>query len=456
MKSIIDEIYTAMVKGKKEYSNAQILQEFFKIDFENAGMAKKIVEPLLQTDARFRKTENNSWTAVKTVALEDLPIEEVTFILFYIEDIEKTTPVRELESSDIFSFIKKYSSFILYKGGIVDYELDVKDVLRHLGRFIFVPYDRRSLGYLHRLYRVISPLDPEVKTLSIRSLISELFPQKKLKTWEDIVEEFKIRNIYSERPSAKTKTLRYILEYLLTIVRERGIKTAGELVEYSHRGRKKVDFSRYGFEKDFLMNIPEMPGVYQFYDQREEIIYVGKTNNLKHRINSYFWNTGESVEKIKGILEQLYSIQYRVLGSDLEALIEEYRLINEHKPRYNKMVNIPEKQVSVSNKILLLPSNMQRYIKLYFLSEKIPLIGYDFDCSGLNKDVIDILNRMEGSREDIFDPLKIIALFYLRRYEERLNTVEIDRYPSAQDVLNVLYMHCRHPEEIGREKSIYL
>ena len=456
MKSINDEIYTALLKDKKELSNHEILREFFKIDLDNDEMATKIVEPLLKTDTRFKQFEDRTWTAVKTVAIEKLPVNEVSFILFYFEDLKRLNDRRFFQGKDIFSIIKEYSSFILYKGGIVTYELNLKNILESLHRYIFIPYDKKSVGYLKKVYRTISPLQPEIQPLSIKSLISVLFPDKRLKTWDDIVKEFRIRNIYSENPSSKTKTLRYIFEYILNIVREKGVSNLEELFEYSLRKKKKVNFSRYGFGIDFLKDIPEMPGVYLFFNKSGEVIYVGKTNNIKIRINSYFRDTGESIEKIEGILNQLYTIKYNVLGSDLEALLQEYKLINIHKPGFNKKMNIPERMVSISDKILLLPSAMEGYIKLYFISNKIPLIEHDFDYSGPGKEVLEVLKKIEKSHDEIFDPLKIIATLYLKRYEDRLNTIEIERYSSAQGVMNAIAAHCKNLDEITREKRTYI
>ncbi|KPJ87731.1 MAG: hypothetical protein AMS17_07680 [Spirochaetes bacterium DG_61] len=456
MKSIIDEIYSVMINEKKEFSEAQILKEFFKIDFDDRDMAKKIVEPLLTSDARFKQTTPRTWTAVKRIALEELSLDEVPFVLFYIEDLERVKRPKGFLEKDLFTLLKEYSSFLFYRGGMVEYEFNVKDSLKNLGKFVFVPYDRRSLGSLRRLYRVISPLEPDMRTLSIGSLISVLYPGKKLKTWDDIIKEFRLQSVHSENPASKTKTLRSILEYVLDTVRERGITCAGELLELALQGKKKVDLSKYAFDRDFLRDIPEMPGVYLFFNRKEELLYVGKTNNLKQRINSYFWNTGESEDKIRGILEGLHRIEYRVLGSDLEALLEEYSLIHEAKPQFNKMVNIPKREVSIADTVLLLPSKVEGYIRLYFLSERIPLIGYDFDCAGENPGVNDILKTIKNAQESVFDPLKIIALFYLRRYEERLNRIDMDRYATAQDVVDSLRMHCRDPQGVAVERTTYI
>jgi len=328
--------------------------------------------------------------------------------------------------------------------------------LKRAGRYIFLPYDLRSLGRLKKIYRVISPLQPEIITLSIKSLVSVLFPGKQLKTWDDIVKEFGIMNFHSENPSSRVKTLRHIFDYILNIVGEKGITKVEELIEFSIKGRKKVDFSRYNFDREYLKSIPRMPGVYLFFNNDGRVIYVGKTNNLQIRINSYFWNTGESVEKIQGILDRLSGIKYKVLGSDLEALVQEYRLIDAHKPRFNKQMNIPERPLDISDKILILPSGMEGMLKLYFLSNRIPLLDHDFDCSNTGTEVNDILKKIQKPAENVFDPLKVIALFYMRRYEESLNTIDIDRYGSADKIVKALQLHCKNLNEISRNRTLYI
>ena len=456
MKSIIDEIYSHILDKKKEFTNQELLREFFKIESDNDDMAGKIVEPLLKPDARFKQLEDSKWTAVKKITVDQLPISEASFILFYIDDIERPGDRKLYKADDIFSVLKSYSSFFLYEGGTIDEDIQVRDVLKRAGRYIFLPYDLSSLGLLKKIYRVISPLQPEIITLSIKSLVSVLFPGKQLKTWDDIVKEFGIMNFHSENPSSRVKTLRHIFDYILNIVGEKGITKVEELIEFSIKGRKKVDFSRYDFDREYLKSIPRMPGVYLFFNSDGRVIYVGKTNNLQIRINSYFWNTGESVEKIQGILDRLSGIKYKVLGSDLEALVQEYRLIDAHKPRFNKQMNIPERPLDISDKILILPSGMEGMLKLYFLSNRIPLLDHDFDCSNTGTEVNDILKKIQKPAENVFDPLKVIALFYMRRYEESLNTIDIDRYGSADKIVKALQLHCKNLNEISRNRTLYI
>ncbi len=156
-------------------------------------------------------------------------------------------------------------------------------------------------------------------------------------------------------------------------------------------------------------------------------------------------------------LERLHGIEYRVLGSDLEAVIEEYRLIDEHKPLFNTKLRVPDRALDAPDRILILPSAMQGMLKLYVLSGALPLREFDFDCSaGENGPLLELLMTIQASKETVFDPAKVIALLYMKRYDENLNSIDIDRYGSPNEVIRALRRHCENPDSISREKTTYL
>ena len=82
-------------------------------------------------------------------------------------------------------------------------------------------------------------------------------------------------------------------------------------------------------------NFPMKPGVYLMRDEVGEVIYVGKAKRLRDRLASYYSQPLGYTRKMDGLLQSVRSIETRVLGSELEALIVESRLIKELQPRYN-------------------------------------------------------------------------------------------------------------------------
>lgn len=82
-----------------------------------------------------------------------------------------------------------------------------------------------------------------------------------------------------------------------------------------------------------LSNIPSSPGVYQMFDDKKHIIYIGKAINLRKRVASYF--RAASNVKTSVMMTKVVDIQVIVVDSEQEALLLEANLIKEHKPRYN-------------------------------------------------------------------------------------------------------------------------
>lgn len=88
---------------------------------------------------------------------------------------------------------------------------------------------------------------------------------------------------------------------------------------------------------NFLDNVGEFPGIYQMHAENEDIIYVGKAKNLKKRLSSYFRKTGLPV-KTQTLVAQIDHINVTLTHTENEALILEYNLIKQHKPRYNVLL----------------------------------------------------------------------------------------------------------------------
>lgn len=84
-----------------------------------------------------------------------------------------------------------------------------------------------------------------------------------------------------------------------------------------------------------ISQLPQLPGVYQYFDSTGKILYVGKAKNLKHRVSSYFQKKNNHDEKTRQLVSLISSIEIIKVESEFEALNLEARLINQYKPHYN-------------------------------------------------------------------------------------------------------------------------
>ena len=89
--------------------------------------------------------------------------------------------------------------------------------------------------------------------------------------------------------------------------------------------------------KNIVDNLPEQPGSYQFYDDKGQIIYIGKAKNLKKRVSSYFLKEVDRY-KTKVLVGKIRDITYTVVKTEEDALLLENSLIKKYKPRYNVLL----------------------------------------------------------------------------------------------------------------------
>jgi len=86
--------------------------------------------------------------------------------------------------------------------------------------------------------------------------------------------------------------------------------------------------------KEIIATLPNKPGVYQYFNADEEIIYIGKAKNLKKRVTSYFNKIHDS-GKTNVLVKNIASLKYIVVETEEDALLLENNLIKEYQPRYN-------------------------------------------------------------------------------------------------------------------------
>ncbi len=101
----------------------------------------------------------------------------------------------------------------------------------------------------------------------------------------------------------------------------------------------KENVSKFVLEQVKMM--PKLPGCYQYYDAKNEVIYVGKAKNLYNRVKSYFVNN-DSI-KVNVMVPKIARIECIVVDSEVEALILEAELIKKYKPRYNVLLKDDKK-----------------------------------------------------------------------------------------------------------------
>jgi DNA polymerase III epsilon subunit family exonuclease len=130
-----------------------------------------------------------------------------------------------------------------------------------------------------------------------------------------------------------------ILLHLLGLAQERGARTVADLVDLAAPRVRKVYAKRV-----LAFGAPASPGVYLFRDRHDQVLYVGRARDLRARLRSYF-RTDRQRPAVEAALAALERIEWRVTGSELEAALEELRLLRELRPPANARTARPDRYV---------------------------------------------------------------------------------------------------------------
>jgi DNA polymerase-3 subunit epsilon len=135
-----------------------------------------------------------------------------------------------------------------------------------------------------------------------------------------------------------------ILVALLGLAQERGARTVSDVLELAAPRARRLSSRRA-----LVAGAPRGPGVYLFRDRNDTVLYVGKARDLRPRLRSYFSGDRQRpvVEAALGALDR---VEWRQLGSELEAALEELRLIRELRPPANARSGHPDRYVYLTRR----------------------------------------------------------------------------------------------------------
>ncbi len=157
--------------------------------------------------------------------------------------------------------------------------------------------------------------------------------------------------------------------------------------------------------QEHLKTLPASPGVYIMKDEFGNVIYVGKAVSLKNRVRQYFQSSKNHSDKVRSMVKNIFSFEYIMTDSELEALILECNLIKKYKPKYNILLRddktYPYIKVTVNE-------DYPRVLKVRrILKDKAKYFGPYSNVSAVN-DTIDIIRNIYPIRTCNIDMDKAI------------------------------------------------
>jgi len=307
-----------------------------------------------------------------------------------------------------------------------------------------LPY--KTMDRLNWFFRQNGKFDLDIEKINLKNLAKRLIPDHKNKIMEDIADGL---NISFNSPLNFSERLYLIIDMLVELLnklKQKNIESIEDLSEFLSETVEWINFSDYNFNQQFIRDLPPKPGIYLMKNRDGEIFYVGKSKNLKSRVESYFINKTDIDEKEKKILKEIYDLQIETVGSELDALLLENRYINLYQPKLNKQFKIHhlKKQKFINSRIILfMPSGIKNKINLFFINGIYSVSHYTLekDKSNFNqlKKSVQQFFFAETGRSGLYNSEQIeIILRWLDMNKNNINFFDVDECGTLDKCLEII------------------
>jgi len=219
-------------------------------------------------------------------------------------------------------------------------EFAVRRFLTFAGDATLVAHNARfDLAFLNRELERLTDRRIRAAPVDTVALARRLLPGRSRTGLASLAELFGTSVSPCHRALPDARATAEILLRLIGLAQERGAEHVSDLQALSAPRKRRV----YG-KRALVHGAPTLPGVYLFRDRADQVLYVGRARSLRDRLRSYFRSERQR-PSVEAALAAVDRVEWRVLGSELEAALEELRLIRELRPAANARRSSPERSV---------------------------------------------------------------------------------------------------------------
>jgi len=436
----------------------KILKDVLNIRSPNAIAAHRVLKGILGNDQRFRsarglwhlrsttaETASSGWTEVVTLHLEQSA---------GAAGASRARGALCLGGSSVWEFTFGDS-----------YPRSEMDSLR-CGRSqaenrTLVAWRARDIQLWRRLLRACLIDDWHGESIFLRPLAGLVLSRSPESIHpEDLAPELGLPVPDSDRPQSMARFYYSALHGLLDRVPEEHRSDSIALGNWISAAAPKVDFSRFAFGPDFLRQLPESPGVYAMRNRAGDVLYVGKSGNLKRRVRSYFTPKALKDPKVARIHDQLHSLEVCATASEVEALLMEIRMIRDFRPPINLQLEVHEHPGTYGkehNLVLLVPDAGGQAAQAYFLRDG-GFVGQQLVPLGcapstrLRAKIRSLYFTASKRKKRSRDPWQMeIVSRWLAANRKRLNFVDVDNAGTYQSTMREISSYLSDPDRLTKK-----
>lgn len=341
-----------LVEARGALPASQAARSLFALASAPTAIARSLLDEVVSGDARLAWRGDS--VALATPAGWDLPLEEARWVVFDLETTglsPRTSRICEIGAQEVvrLELAGRYETLVNPRAPLPraiqaltgiepaqlrsapPAELAVRRFLSFAGDAVLVAHNARfDMAFLDHEVELLTGrrvAAPVVDTVWLaRRLLEGRVRRVGLAS---LAHFFGTSTVPCHRALADAQATAEILVGLVGLAQERGARTVGDVVELAAPRARRLHGKR-----SLAAGAPTTPGVYLFRDRNEVVLYVGRARDLRARLRSYFAG-GRQRPAVEAALGALARVEWRETGSELEAALEESRLIRELHPPAN-------------------------------------------------------------------------------------------------------------------------
>ncbi len=448
-KTMRDKIADYLKKADRQVPADQILRDVLHILSPNSLAADTILKGILKGDGRFRRT-TSGWSLISHPAgrrmldIAALYVEVSTYNSCYCRG------ALHLPADD------SSWEFRRTENSAPD-DTSSGELRRQAENHLLLVWNRRDLQTWNRFLRFLRLPEWTGDAIVVSRLAARVFPDLPPRLHlQDLASSLQLPLPDPENMSPMARLLAVCYQSLIERVPKDRRGNADDLNRWIAEGEVKVDFSRFAFGRNLLARIPESPGVYLMRDRAGEIIYVGKSHNLRRRLRSYFTPRALKDAKVARIHSQLYSLEHVPCATEIEALRLEMRMIRDFRPAINLQCDVheqPSRYGKGRNLLLLVPAGEK--VEVYFLRDGVFVARQSVTMGRtppkkMRERIQNLYFEDQSRRRTTVEDWEVeIVARWLRARRKRVNLVDVDEAGTCEAVLKRLASYLKDPERLA-------
>lgn len=355
-----EKLYEHLRQRVEGATTQELTDLMFTAAGSDAAVRGRVLDALIGGDERFvlREAEGR-WYARIHQALA-APLAQTTFVVVDLETTSLGTSVHNIielaavrvragkidgNFSQLVNPGLKLPPFITRLTGIDDSMLvgqpTIFEVwprfLEFLGSDVLVAHNADfDVGFLNDVASLRNGAPLANPVLCTLKLARRLLPDLPRRGLDALAAHFAIPQLDRHRALGDARVTSEVLFHFLDLMAARGVTHLEQAIELQFQARDGRPFECF-LSREKIQQLPTEPGIYRFYDEESRLLYIGRARNLRERVGHYLSNASGHSDKTLDLIRQARDVRVEVLGSELEAALEEAAAIRRQCPPFNRL-----------------------------------------------------------------------------------------------------------------------